>query len=149
MGLADGSFETSESAAIQGLIPRSVDSQKTNRGTCLTHLSACDSQLDLSPRSTHQNTKLLNRAGQSTQSVVVGQSLQEVLYGTALVVSTKVLLKLCNNLALVRGAEGGGGQNGGELGVLFEDFGKSLEGLSGGFESGGLRGGCVLGGEKC
>jgi hypothetical protein len=55
-----------------------------------------------------------------------------------------VLLKLRNDLALVRGTKGGGRQKGGEVGVFLEDSRERLEGFGGRFESGGFRSGRVL-----
>lgn len=63
-----------------------------------SYLSTSDPQLDLALASAHQLGELLADALQQTQSVVLGQSVEEILDSTALVSATSVFLELGHNL---------------------------------------------------
>lgn len=68
---------------------------------CCSYLCTGEDQVDLAVRSTDEGLELLTYTGQETETVVVGQCLEEVLDRVALVGSTSVLLKLGDNLRLV------------------------------------------------
>jgi hypothetical protein len=92
--------------------------------------------------STHEALELLADALKETETVVLSQSLQEVLDDVALVV-TGDLLELLDDLLLVAGGEGGGRDDVGQLAVGLEGLSKAGESLGGLVESGGLGRGSV------
>ena len=86
----------------------------------------------------HQDGELVHNTLKSAQTVVGGESLEQVLDDALLVGATEVLLQFLDNLLLVRDGEGGGVQDLGELGVLLEDGRERLERLGRGVEGVGL-----------
>lgn len=93
---------------------------------------------------THKGTELLANTLKSTQPVVLGKSVEEVLQDVALVSAASELLQLVNDLLLVGGREGRGADDGGELAVVLKDLAEGGEGLGDLVESGGLGRGSVL-----
>jgi len=107
----------------------------------VSYRSTRNSQLNLPPIRTHQSPKLLADALQHAQAVVLGQRLEEVLDGVALVLNADLARELVDDAVLVGGAEGWGEHDVLQLGValehrsdVFEGFGDGVEGL--------LLGGC-------
>jgi hypothetical protein len=103
-----------------------------------TYSSAGNNELNLAAVRAHQDGELVHNTLKGAQTVVGGESLEEVLDDALLVGSTEVLLQFLDNLLLVRDGEGGGVQDLGELGVLLEDGRERLERLGRGVESVGL-----------
>lgn len=93
---------------------------------------------------THKGTELLANTLKSTQPIVLGQSVEEVLQDVALVSATGELLQLGNDLLLVGGGEGRGADDGGELAVVLEGLAEGGEGLGDLVKGGGFGGGSVL-----
>lgn len=93
---------------------------------------------------THKGTELLANTLKSTQPVVLGKSVEEVLQDVALVSAASELLQLGNDLLLVGGGEGRGADDGGELAVVLESLAEGGEGLRDLVEGGGFGGGSVL-----
>lgn len=93
--------------------------------------------------STHQGLELLADALKETETVVLGQSLQEVLDDVALVAAGD-LLELLDDLLLVAGGEGWGSDDVGQLAVGLEGLSEAGESLGGLVEGGGLGRGSVL-----
>jgi hypothetical protein len=93
--------------------------------------------------STHEGLELLADALKETETVVLGQSLQEVLDDVALV-ATGDLLKLLDDLLLVAGGEGGSSDDAVQLAVGLEGLSEAGESLGGLVEGGGLGRGSVL-----
>ena len=111
--------------------------------TC-TYSGGDDGKLDLAPGGAHKDGELLGDAFEDAESVVLGKSVEEVLDRVGLVLDANLLLKLGDNLGLVRDAESRGGEDLLELGVALEDGGEALEGLGGVVQRLGLDGGSVL-----
>jgi hypothetical protein len=110
-----------------------------------TYSSAGDGQLNLTTGSAHEGTELLGNTLKLVQSVVLGQSLEEVLDGVVLVLDTEGLLDLGNDLRLVGFAEGGGLKDSLESGISLEGGMEVLETLCGGIQRVGLDSGSVKG----
>lgn len=108
-----------------------------------THLGTGDGNLHLTTVSSHQGLELLADALKETETVVLSQSLQEVLDDVALV-ATGDLLELLDDLLLVAGGEGGGSDDVGQLGVGLEGLSEAGESLGDLVEGGGLGRGSVL-----
>lgn len=119
-------FETAVSRR-ERVLPSNCYNPKISRRPLLSkrvfesYRSTCDSQLDLSPRRTHQLAKLITNALQEPQPVVRRQRIQEVLDGIRLVRAPGVLLELGHDLRLVFRGESGRQHDGGEFGVLDVD----------------------------
>lgn len=77
---------------------------------------------------TDQSLELLNHTLQQSQAVVLGQSRQKVLENIVLVTSCNGL-QFLDDLLLVADAQSRGVEDGGEFGVLFEDFAELREGF--------------------
>ena len=92
--------------------------------------------------STHEGSKLLSDALKQTETVVLSQSLEEVLDDVALVAGE--LLQLLDDLLLVADGEGGRGDDARQLAVGLEGLTEGGEGLGGLVESGSLGRGSVL-----
>ncbi len=94
----------------------------------------------------HQRLKLLAHALQRAEPVVLGQRLHETLDGVCGFVAAGLgrLEELLHDLGAVRRGEGGGAQDGGEVGVGLEGAQKGVEGAGGGIQGGGFGGGGVL-----
>ena len=109
---------------------------------------ARDHQLHLSAIGAHQLGKLLTDALQQAQPVVLGQRLQEIFDGSALVSGgtdrTDVFLQLGDDGRLVGFGQGGGVEDGRELGVGLEHLMQRGQGSGDGVEGGGFGGGGVL-----
>lgn len=99
-----------------------------------TYGSAGDSQLDLAPSGAHQLAELMADALQETQSVVLGEGVEEVLDGVGLVLAAGVLLELGNDGGLVLGGERWRKHDLGQLGVSAVDVVEGTEGLGDGVE---------------
>lgn len=110
----------------------------------ITYLSTGNVQLKLTTVRTHKSTELLANTLKSTQPVVLGKSVEEVLQDVALVSAASELLQLVNDLLLVGGREGRGADDGGELAVVLEGLAEGGEGLGDLVEGGGFGGGSVL-----
>lgn len=108
-----------------------------------TYLSTGDVQLNLTAVSAHEGRELVADTLEGTQTVVLSESVEEVLED-AVLVTTGDLLELLDDLLLVAVAQGGGSQDGGELGVLLEGLVEVGQSLSSRVESGSLSGSSVL-----
>lgn len=109
-----------------------------------THRSAGNSQFNFTSGSTHQLSKLLTNSLQKCQSIVLGQSFQEVLDGITLILTTGVFLELLDDLRLVGCRESGCLHDGSELSIFLEDVVEGLERAGNAVESRGLAGCGVL-----
>lgn len=116
------------------------------QASCKTYRSAGNNQLDLTTGGAHELAELVANALQDAQSVVLGESRQEVLDGLVGSRGAQGLLQLLNNGALIGIRQGRCAQDSGELGVLGNDVVQGVEGLGGRIERGGLDGGSVLNG---
>lgn len=90
----------------------------------------------------HQSAELLADTLQSTETVVLGQSSEEVLEDVGLVGASD-LLELGDDLRLVGVGEGRGTEDGDQLGVGLQGLAEGSDGLGGRVEGGGL-GGCSV-----
>lgn len=108
----------------------------------LTYLGAGNGDLNLAAGGGHDGSELLANAGEEAQSVVLGESVEEVLDG--LVVGTDLLAELLDDGGLVGDGQGRGVKDSSELGVLLEESAKLGESIGRGVEGGGLGGGSVL-----
>lgn len=107
-----------------------------------THLGAGDGHLNLATGSRDNLAKLVNDAVQETQSVVLGEGVEEVLErGTA---GAGLLDELGRDGRSVGGGQRRSGQDGDQLGVLLDDGAQLGELLGGGIEGGSLGGRGVL-----
>lgn len=109
-----------------------------------TYSSAGDSELNLAPGSTHQLAELGADTLEKSQTVVLGESVEEVLDGVGLVLATGVLLELSDDGGLVLGGEGRCLHDVGELWVLDIDLREGAEGLGHSLERLRLHGSSVL-----
>lgn len=107
-----------------------------------TYLGAGDGDLDLAAGGRDDGGELVADAGQETQSVVLGEGLEEVLDG--LVAGASLLAELLNDGLLVGLGQSRGREDGGQLGVLLEEGAEVGEGSGRGIEARGLDGGSVL-----
>lgn len=96
--------------------------------------------------SAHQKSELVDDIGQQAEAVVLGESAEEVL--EVALVGTSDLLEFRDDGLLVRGSEGRGGDDAGELAVGLEGITEGVQGLGGSVEGGGLGGGGVLFGKS-
>ena len=71
---------------------------------------------------THERLKVVTNALQYSQSIVLGQRLQEVLYCAALVRAAGVFFQLSHNLRFVAHGKGGRAEDGGQFGIGLEDL---------------------------
>lgn len=94
--------------------------------------------------STHDSLKLLTNTPQHTQPVILRQRVEEVLQDLALPGTTSDLLQLLDDLLLVRGAQHGRADDGGQLLVLLEGFVQVCQRLGDLVEGGAFDGGGVL-----
>jgi hypothetical protein len=95
-----------------------------------THLSTSNTQLDFTLMRTNKCLKLLNHTLQQSQPVVFSKSSQEVFQNFVLVrARTGNGLQFLDDLLLVAHGQGGRVEDGGEFGVLFEDFAELGEGF--------------------
>ena len=106
------------------------------------YLGAGNHHLNLAAGGADELLELGDDTGKETEAVVLGEGVEEVLDGLALDASG--LDELGNDGGLVGGAQGRGGENGRELGVLLDEVGEGGDGLGGGIEARGLDGGSVL-----
>ena len=104
--------------------------------------STSNDHLNLARRRADQLRKLLTDTRQKSKTVVVGQSLKEVL--DSLAGRANGLGELGNDGLLVAGRQLGSGQDTGELGILRDEVSEAGDGLGGGLEGGRLDGGSVL-----
>jgi len=111
--------------------------------------SARNHELDLAAVRAHELAKLGHDARQRAQTVVFRERGEQILDDSVLVGRANVLLQFLDDLLLVRDREGGGVEDFGELGVLFEDAGKLVERLGRGVERIRLRGCRVLESRTC
>lgn len=110
---------------------------RKNRQKISTHRSADNGHLDFALGGAHQLLKLLADALQETQSVVVGQSLEEVLDGLVLL-GSDVLLEDGDDGLLVLLGQSGCQKDLCKLGVLVVYIVEGGQCLGGGVEGGGL-----------
>lgn len=108
-----------------------------------THLSRGDVKLHLTTVSTHESREFLTDAVELTQAVVLSEHGEEVLQD-AILVGTDQLLQFLDDGLLVAGGEGGGADDGGELGVGLEGVAEDAQGPGGLIEGGGFHGSDVL-----
>lgn len=106
-----------------------------------TYRSAGNRHLDLAARSAHQLAELGADTAEETQTVVLGQGLEEVLDGG---VGAGGLLELGDDGGLVGGAQGRGVEDGGQLRILGDQVAQLAQGGSGRVDRGGLDGRSVL-----
>ena len=71
---------------------------------------------------THELFKVVTHALQYAQSIVLGQSVEEILDCAALVHAAGVLLELSHDLRFVARGQGGCAEDGGQLVIGFEDL---------------------------
>lgn len=107
-----------------------------------SYLCAGDGNLDLAAGGAHKLGKLGGDTGEETEAVVLGEGVEEVLDGLAR--DAGGLDELGDNGALVGGAQGGGTEDGRQLGVLLDEVAEGGDGLGRRLEGGGLDGGSVL-----
>lgn len=100
-----------------------------------TNLSAGDAQLNLAAVGAHEGSELLADSLEGTETVVLGQSDEEVLQDVALV-GTSDLLELSDDLLLVGVGEGGSTEDGDQLGVGLQGLAEVGDGLGGLVEGG-------------
>jgi hypothetical protein len=93
--------------------------------------------------SAHESAELLADGLQGTETVVLGESEEEVLQDVTLI-GTGDLLELSDNLELVVVGESGGTEDGTKLGVGLQGLAEGGDGLGGLVEGGGLGGSSVL-----
>lgn len=96
----------------------------------------------------HQSTELLADTLEGGETVVLGQSLEEVLEDVRLV-GTGNLLQLLDDLLLVGHGEGRSAEDGDQLGVGLQGLAEGSDGLGGLVEGSGLGGGSVLDTKQC
>lgn len=92
--------------------------------------------------STNQLAELVADAAEQGQTIVLGESAEQILDGLG--VSTGLLLKLSNDLALVGGAQRRRLKNRHQLGILGQEATQLAHRSAGRLEGGGLDGGRVL-----
>lgn len=140
-GLGDGGLEPVEGLVVEGL-EHYVSTVSSIYGAEETHLGRGDDELDLALGGADDLAELFADALEEAEAVVLGEGGEEVADGFA--GGAGLLLELGNNGRLVLGAQGGGGQDGGQLGVLGDEGVELGEGLGCGVERGRLDGGGVL-----
>ena len=107
-----------------------------------TYGSGSDGHLDLTAGSAHKSVELGANTLEESQSVVLGEGLEEVLDG--LVCTTDVLLELSDNLALVLSRQSWRLHDLAELGISLENVVELGEGLGHAVEGVALHGCSVL-----
>lgn len=108
-----------------------------------TYLSTGDVQLDLTALGGHESRELVSDTLEGAETVVLSESLEEVLDNVTLV-GTGNLLELLDNLLLVGVGEGRGTEDGGELLVALDGLAEGSDSLGGLLEAGGLGRGSEL-----
>jgi hypothetical protein len=108
LGFRDGSLETLEELIVEFLhgsksvhVKVSSNSSETEGRPPLSYRSTRNNQFNLSPMRTHELLEVVTDALQYPQSVVLGQSLQEVFYCAGLVRAAGVLFQLSHDLGFV------------------------------------------------
>lgn len=109
----------------------------------ITYLSTGDAELDLTTVSAHESSELLADTLEGAQTVVLGQSSEEVLQNVTLV-GTGNLLELGNDLLLVGVGEGWGTEDSTQLLVGLQGLAEAGDSLGGLVEGSGLGGSSVL-----
>jgi len=123
--------------------PTSTVSPFSSGGFFVSYLRGGDHHLDLAAGGAHELGELGHDRGQQAEAVVLGEGGEKVLnVGVAL--DAGHLEELADDGALVGGRELRGAEEGGELGVLFDDGPDRNEGAGRGLKGGGLDGGRVL-----
>jgi hypothetical protein len=107
------------------------------------YLSTGDVEVDLAAVSAHQGSKLVADTLEGTETVVFGESLEEVLEDTGLI-GTGNLSKLFDDRLLVGVGEHGGAEDIGELLVSLEGLAEGRDSTGSLVESSGLGGSGVL-----
>lgn len=108
-----------------------------------TNLGAGDAQLNLTTVGAHESSELLADGLEGTETVVLGQSDEEVLQDVTLV-GTGNLLELSNDLLLVGVGQGGSTEDCAQLLVSLQGLAEVGDGLGGLVEGSGLGGSSVL-----
>ena len=127
-GLADGGFESLDRLAVE-FLQRVRYSSPVSTFSDPPYLRTGDDHLKLALGGANQSLKLLANAGEYAKTVVLGQSLEEVLHSAAFIRTTGVLLELSNDLRLVAGRQAGSVEDGAESCILLEDFAEALKSL--------------------
>lgn len=148
--LGDGRLQATEGPVVQSLYANNTYQQPSVRpvvpfssGCLVSYLRAGNRHLDLAAGGAHELGELAHDRGQQAEAVVLGEGGEEVLdVGVAL--DARDLEELADDGALVGGRELRGAEEGGELGVLFEDGADRGEGAGRGLERRRLDGGRVL-----
>lgn len=153
LGLGDGSLQAGQRLAVKSLqkrcqlvsllfvyfifmdmsgsVSRGGGSIVRRRSVC-TNLSAGDLELDLAAGSRHNLSELLANTLQETQSVVLSESLEEVL--DSLRVAAGLLGQLVHNGGLVLGGQGRSSKDRGQLSIPLDDVVEVGESLGGRIE---------------
>jgi hypothetical protein len=87
-----------------------------------SYRSARDGQFNLPPMRAHKFLEVVTHIFQYSQSIVLGQCIQEVFHCAAFVRTASVLFQLGNNLRLVALGQGWGAKDGWQFVVGFEDL---------------------------
>lgn len=107
------------------------------------YLSTGDVEVDLAAVSAHQGSELLADTLEGTETVVLGESLEEVLEDTGLI-GTGDLSELLDNGLLVGGGEHGSTKDSAELLVSLEGLAEAGDSTGSLVEGSGLGGSGVL-----
>jgi hypothetical protein len=70
----------------------------------------------------HKFLEVVTHIFQYSQSIVLGQCIQEVFHCAAFVCTASVLFQLCNNLRLIALGQGWSAEDGWQFAVGFEDL---------------------------
>ena len=132
------SFFDSKDVSMWKSSPGSLQKQRWN---ALSYGSTRNNQLNLSSMRTHEFLEVVTDILQYAQSVVLGQRLQEVLHGAALVRAPCMFFQLGYDLGFVARGQGGCAEDGGQLVIGLEDLVERDEGFGDGVE-----GACLCGG---
>jgi hypothetical protein len=125
------------------VFPGTFEARLHLKGCSPTHLGRGDVQLNLTTVGAHQSTELLADTLEGSETVVLGQSLEEVLDDVGLV-GTGNLLELLDDLLLVGNGQGRSAEDGDQLGVGLQGLAEGSDSLGGLVEGSGLGGGSVL-----
>lgn len=87
-----------------------------------SYRGARDGQFNLPPMCAHKFLEVVTHIFQYSQSIVLGQCIQEVFHCAAFVRTASVLFQLGNNLRLVGPGQGWGAKDGWQFAVGFEDL---------------------------
>jgi hypothetical protein len=107
LGFRDGCLEALDKLVIEFLVRKKsaggdlVSVLRNWRRRSRSYRSARNSQFNLPPVRTHERLEVVTDALQYPQSIVLRQSVQEILYCSALVRAAGVLFQLSHNLRLV------------------------------------------------